>query len=321
MMIYSKISTALAGLLLVACAGVQARPVKRQRIEPEVAKLGRGFISKTAKVNGTTLYYVRGGGGPALILLHGFPQDWYEFRHVIPRLAKKFTVIAVDLRGIGRSDATSGGYDAANMAEDVYQLTQQLQLEHAYIVGHDIGGSVAYAYVRLHPNVLRGAMILETPIAGLDPWQEVISDPKLWHIGFHQTPELPERLLAGRQSIYFGIFLRRGVLDSKVISDEDVAHYADAYASPDHLRAGLEAYRAFPENEKFNTTRQNPIELPIALVGGDHSFGKLFPRVAAALRAHGCASVTVEIINNSAHYLFEEKPDAVAELIERYASR
>ena len=97
----------------------------------------------------------------------------------MPGLAKNFTVIAVDLRGIGRSTATPSGYDAANMAEDVYQLTLHLKLEHSYLIGHDIGGSVAYAFVRLHPNVLSGAMILETPIAGLDPWQEVIQSPAL----------------------------------------------------------------------------------------------------------------------------------------------
>ena len=310
----------LALILLIGCGTARGQSPAGQGADPAVAKLGKGFVANTAKVNGTTLYYVRGGTGAALILLHGFPQDWYEFRHVMPSLAKKFTVIAVDLRGIGRSPATNGGYDAATMAEDVYQLTQQLKLERPYIVGHDIGGSVAYAFVRLHPEAPRGVMILETPIAGLEPWEEIKGDPRLWHLPFHQTPDLPEKLIAGREFIYLRNFLSRGVLDSKVITDADVTHYAKSYAAPDHLRSGMEMYRAFPLNEKFNAAQTGAIDVSIVMVGGDHSFGKLLPKVSDALRAHGCASVTIEIIKNSAHYVFEEKPDAAAALIDRYAS-
>jgi alpha-beta hydrolase superfamily lysophospholipase len=109
--------------------------------------LSKDFASETASMNGTTLHYVRGGKGPPLILIHGFPQDWYEYQAIMPRLAKRFTVIAVDLRGIGGSTATAGGYDAANMAEDVDQLVTSLKLSRVYIVGHDIGGQVAYALV------------------------------------------------------------------------------------------------------------------------------------------------------------------------------
>jgi pimeloyl-ACP methyl ester carboxylesterase len=121
-----------------------------------VVQLGKDFVSNTAQVNGTTLHYVRGGTGPAVLLLHGFPQDWYAFRQIMPRLAKKFTVIAVDLRGVGGSAATPDGYEAANLAADVHQLAQQLRLERPYIAGHDIGGMVAYAVVRLYPTHVRG---------------------------------------------------------------------------------------------------------------------------------------------------------------------
>lgn len=206
------------------------------------------------------------------------------------------------------------------MAEDIHQLVQQLRLERVYIAGHDVGGSVAYAFVRLHPQATRGVMILETPVPGLDPWEEIKADPRLWHFGFHQTPGLPEKLLAGRQFIYFRDFLNRGVLNSKVISDVDVAHYANSYAAPDYLRAGMEFYRAFPDNEKFNAAQRSAIDVPIVLAGGDHSFAKLLPKVAESLRTHGCASVRVEVISNSAYYVFEEQPEIVTDLIERYAS-
>jgi alpha-beta hydrolase superfamily lysophospholipase len=110
--------------------------------------LGKEFTSETARVNGVTLHYVRGGKGHSVILIHGFPQDWFEYHTIMPRLAKQFTVIAVDLRGVGGSTATESGYDAANMAKDIYELAEMLKLEHVYIVGHDIGGHVAYAFAR-----------------------------------------------------------------------------------------------------------------------------------------------------------------------------
>jgi pimeloyl-ACP methyl ester carboxylesterase len=168
--------------------------------------LGREFRSERATVNGITLHYVRGGNGPAVILIHGFPQDWSEYRAIMPRLAKRFTVIAVDLRGVGGSTATPGGYDAANMAEDVYQLASALKLERAYIVGHDLGGMVAFAFVRRHRDATRGAMILDVPLPGIEGWDEIQGDPVVWHIRFMQVPGLPEKLVTGRQAEFFGSF-------------------------------------------------------------------------------------------------------------------
>jgi predicted alpha/beta-fold hydrolase len=130
------------------------------KIGPSPTGLGKEFASETARVNGITVHYVRGGEGPAVILIHGFPQDWFEYHAIMPRLAKQFTVIAVDLRGVSGSTASPGGYDAANMAEDIHQLAAALKLEGVYIVGHDIGGMVAYAFVRRYPQDTRGAMIL-----------------------------------------------------------------------------------------------------------------------------------------------------------------
>jgi pimeloyl-ACP methyl ester carboxylesterase len=171
-------------------------------------QLGSGFESKFAEVNGTRLHYVRGGSGPAIILLHGFPEDWYEFRLVMPRLAKTFTVLAVDLRGVGESAPSATGYEAANLAEDVHQLVVSLGLEHVYVFGHDIGGMVAYAFARRYPLSARGVMILDVAFPGLDPWQDILGHPAFWHVRFHQTG-LPEKLVSGRQAEYFRYFLRQ----------------------------------------------------------------------------------------------------------------
>ena len=317
MRIYDRwILKRLAVLVVAACAVIQGESSPRQQIDPGLATLGGGFVSDTAQVNRTTLHYVRGGTGPAIILLHGFPEDWYAYHRLMPLLAKQFTVVAVDLRGIGSSSPTAVGYDAANMAEHVHQLAEHLHLEHVYVGGQGIGGMVAYAFVRRYPETCRGVMLLDAPVPGLGPWDAVKANPIIWHIHFQQTPDLPEQLIAGREAIYLCHFL-----DSDTFSDADVARYARAYAAPEHLRALLEIYRAFPVNEKFNAAQRSPISLPLVLAPAQNSpFEKLMPGFAEALRDHGCANVKIEVIKNSVHYVADEQPEAVAQLIERYAS-
>lgn len=317
--IYSrlKILKAFVVLFLVACADASGQSPSEQTIDPALATLGSGFVSSTEHVNGTVLHYVRGGEGPAVILLHGFPEDWYEFHHVMPLLAKKFTVVAVDLRGVGGSTATPAGYDAANLAEDIHQLAEKLQLQHVYVVGHDIGGMVAYAFVRRYPETMRGVMILDVPLPGLAPWEQIQTDPLVWHIRFHQAPGLAEQLVAGREATYFRYFLR----PQFSFSDADVAHYAQAYAAPDHLRPAFEFYRAFTANEQFNAAARSPINVPIVFGSGENdAFAKYVPTIADSVRAKGCANVKTELVKNSVHYVFQEQPAAVAALIERYAS-
>jgi pimeloyl-ACP methyl ester carboxylesterase len=308
-------------VLHVGCSGAPAESPNRSRVDSAVVELGDAFVSRTANVNGTTLHYVRGGTGPAVILLHGFPQDWSVFRRIMPRLARTFTVVAVDLRGVGGSIATPSGYDAATLAEDIHHLATQLGLERPYVAGHDNGGMVAYAFARLHPDGMRGVMILDVPIPGLEPWDKVKVDPVLWHFGFHQTPNAPERLIAGREAIYFReVFFNRLAHNPKAISDGDLARYVQSYASPDQLRAGLEVYRAYPLNERFNAAQRGLIDVPIVLAGGEHSMAPLNATVARSLRDHGWGHVSVEIVTNSGHQVIDEQPETVADLLERYGA-
>jgi pimeloyl-ACP methyl ester carboxylesterase len=268
-------------------------------------------------VNGTALHYVRGGKGPAIILIHGFPQDWYEFHAIMPRLAKRFTVVAVDLRGIGGSAAVPGGYDAANMAEDVYQLATSLGLQRVYVVGHDVGGMVAYAFLRRHPEVLRGVMILDVPLPGIDGWDEVRGDPAVWHIRFMQVPGLAEKLVTGRTADYLGYFFGFGKF-----TPADRAHAVEAYTAPTQLHAAFEMYRAFPANATFNAAQRGRNEVPVFLAfGGNSPFRKLATGMADDLRAKGCTRVETGTVPDSVHYLVADQPDAVAALIEREASK
>jgi pimeloyl-ACP methyl ester carboxylesterase len=176
-----------------------------------------------------------------------------------------------------------------------------------YIVGLDIGGMVAYAFVRKYPQTTRGVMILNVP--------QIQADPILWHFRFQQVPDLAEQLVANREAIYFRYFLR-----SPIFNEADVAHYAQSYA-PDHLRAAFEFYRAFSANAEFNANARNSIDVPIVFGSGEWDvFAKYVPAIADAMRAHGCSNVHTELIKDSAHYVAEEQPAAVAALIAHCAS-
>ncbi|MGH3501024.1 MAG: alpha/beta fold hydrolase [Nocardioidaceae bacterium] len=293
----------------------------RREARAVTAALGGGFTSATAQANGTTLHYVRGGQGPPLVLLHGFPQDWYEWRQLLPRLAERYTVLAVDQRGVGGSEAPPGGYAAAELAEDIHQLVAGLGLAPIHAVGHDIGGWVAYALARLHPEAVRTALVLETLLPGITTDTELEVPVSLWHGEFHMIPDLPEALVTDRQAIYFRHFFDIGTTSPEAITDDDVRHYANAYGDAEHLRSAFEVYRAIPANIELNAQATGAIDIPLCLAGGKHVFGPALPALAAGLRGnHGWSNVTVAIISGGRHYLPDERPDDVADLIEQHAA-
>lgn len=289
--------------------------------DPAVAELGGGFVARTAGVNGTVIHYVRGGRGPTLVLLHGFPEDWYEWRRIMPRLSQRFTVLAVDLRGVGGSAPSADGYAAVNLARDVHELIDLLELGPAHLVGHDVGGGVAYAFAREFPEHTSTVTVMEMPIPGIEPQLAATVKAPLWHVPFHMTPHLPEALVAGRQTIYFRYFFNQFTADDTAISEADVAHYAAAYRDPDHLRSAFEFYRAMPTNAAYNSEHTESIDVPLLLVGGEHLFGPIVPRIAESLHTnYGWSDVGIHIVNGAKHYLVEERPDEIVELIERHTA-
>jgi pimeloyl-ACP methyl ester carboxylesterase len=294
---------ASAALLTAGARGAQSA---------QVAEPPSGFASDHVQVNGTSLHYVRGGRGPAIILIHGFPEDWVEYRAIMPRLAERFTVVAVDLPGIGRSAPAAGGYDAANLAAHIHGLAEALKLDRSYLVGHDLGGIVTYAYVRRFPSSLRGAMILDVPIPGLAGWDESTKD--FWHIGFIQVPGLAEKMVPGRQEAFLGYNLDEGKF-----TPEERAYYFQAYGPP-QLHAAFEIYRAFSKDAEWNAAQTTLNSVPLVVAVGEKSFFAPFVSTFVdGYRAKGMTHVESARIPAASHYLLADNPQAVAELIERHA--
>jgi len=303
----------LAAAVAVAGSGVAIARAVRAKVDR--GRRDRGLSFGTARVHGAVLHFAKAGRGPALILLHGFPQDWSEWRPIVARLAKRYTVIAPDLRGIGQSTAGSTKFDAATMASDVHELARVLRLDRPYVVGHDIGGMVAHAYARMFAKDVRGAMILDVPVPGLDGWDEAVSGPAAWHVGFLQTPDLPETLVAGRHAAFLGHFLAYG--DH---TEQEIAEALKAHATPAQFHAACEMYRAFPANLDFGRERRGLNDVPIVYGTGDASpFAGLADRIVAALKDSGFTNVVRATVPDAVHYLVADNPDGVAALIEQHA--
>jgi pimeloyl-ACP methyl ester carboxylesterase len=306
----SRLCCVLITLGALAC-GTGAAP---QPGTAAVSDAGPALTSSDVAVNGTTIHVARGGQGPAVILLHGFPQDSTVYRRIGRRLAERFSVVVPDLRGIGASAPASTGFDAPNLAEDVRQLAERLGLDRPFVVGHDIGGIVAYSLARAHPDALRGVMLIDAPVPGLDPWDALKCE--LWHMGFFMAPRLPEQLLAGRELAFVREFTQSALQRPDAIDDTDAERYAAAYTGAERLAAGLGYYRAFPAAEADNRARRDPTGLPLVLAASDHGFAPQLPTLSASLAAHGWRNVTERVIEQAGHYVLDEQPDSVSALIE-----
>jgi pimeloyl-ACP methyl ester carboxylesterase len=302
-------------LALTGCGATTSAANRRAAI----TRLG-GFHSRTALLNGARLHYVCGGAGPMLFLVHGFPQDWFAFHDVMARLAERYTVIAVDMRGIGGSSGPIERYDPSTLVPDLLELARHLGSDSLYIAGHDNGGMVAYTFAKAHPRMTRAAFILDAPIPGIEPWAEIRAAPELWHFGFHQTPGLPELLVDGHQQEYFLSFFNRLTHNPGAVTDREVADYARAYGTIEQLRAGFAFYRqCYPAIEKSHRLKYAPCNVPLILVGGDRSLGPVNSQIADGLRQRGWQNITVETIESAGHWIVDEQPHAVAAVIERHA--
>jgi pimeloyl-ACP methyl ester carboxylesterase len=271
------------------------------------------FSHHTASVNGIQLHYVIGGQGDPLVLLHGFPQSWYEWRHIMPALAKNYTVIAPDLRGFGDSSKPITGYDGKTTAEDIYQLVSQLGFNQILLVAHDVGSQTAYSYAAAHPNNVSKLVIMDFPFPGFLPPEFGENGP--WWFAFQQTPNLPEALVEGKEREYVSWFFKGLAYNPSAITEEDIDVFANHFSSPGGMRAAFEHFRAFPiDAEQNKESAKDKITMPVLVLGGDiyPALGGDFPGNLALSSTQALAvNVTGVIVPLSGHWIPEEQPEFV----------
>lgn len=261
-----------------------------------------------AELDDVLMHYVSCGSGPVLLLLHGWPQSWYEWRHVMPRLGSRFRVIAPDLRGLGDTSRPATGYDKRTVAADLWQLMQHLHVDEFFLVGHDWGGPTAFALTIAHPEAVRRLAILDVVIPG-DGGAGFSQGGRRWHHAFHMTPDLPEALTQGREREYLGWFYRNFAYRPDAIGEEDISEYLRTYTQPGAMRAGFEYYRALPQDAADNSqaiARTRKLGMPVLAIGGAKAWGR-GPEVIESLQ-RVATDVRGDIVPECGHFIPEEQP-------------
>ncbi|MCE9658849.1 MAG: alpha/beta hydrolase [Burkholderiales bacterium] len=272
----------------------------------------KGFAVRDIATNGATIHVRSGGSGPAVVLLHGYGETGDMWVPLAADLARDHTVIVPDLRGLGRSSKPAGGFDKKTQAEDVEGVLAALGVRQADVVAHDIGNMVAFQFAAQHPERVLRLVLIDAPVPGVGPWEEILKNPLLWHFRFG-GPDM-ERLVAGRERIYLDRFWNEFSASPARFSEAARAHYARLYALPGAMHSGFAQFAAFDQdaidNRAFLAAR-GKLKLPILALGGEKSFGLM---MATVMRSGG-ENVTEGIVPDSGHWIMEENPGATIKLV------
>jgi pimeloyl-ACP methyl ester carboxylesterase/uncharacterized RmlC-like cupin family protein len=264
------------------------------------------FRTQEIATNGTTLHVRIGGTGPVVVLIHGYGDTGDMWAPLAADLARDHTVIAPDLRGMGLSAGAADGFTKKNEAEDIAGVMNALHIERADVVGHDIGNMVAFAFAEAHQDRTTRLVMMDAPVPGIGPWDEILKNPLLWHFRFG-GPDM-ERLVAGRERIYLDRFWNEFAANPEHFPESSRRHYAALYAQPGRMHAGFRQFAAFDQDAIDNraSSALGRLQMPVLAIGGDHSFGSTM----AFVMRFAADDVHQVVIADAGHWLMEEQPRA-----------
>ena len=295
-----RILFALCAVLLAAAPAL-AQP----------APFPKGFRTQRIATNGATLHVRVGGTGPAIVLLHGYGETGDMWAPLAAELMRDHRVVVPDLRGLGLSSRPDGGYDKKTQAGDVAGVLDALAIEKADLVTHDIGNMVGFAFAAQHPDRVTSFVIMDAPVPGVGPWEEVLTNPLLWHFRFG-GPDM-ERLVAGRERIYLDRFWNEFAAHPKKFSEGSRRHYAKLYAKPGAMHAGFAQFAAFDQDAIDNRAFlvKGKLTMPVLAVGGEQSFGTMM----ATVMRFAASDVQEAIVPDAGHWIMEENPEATIQIV------
>ena len=275
-----------------------------------------GFRTQEIETNGTVLHVRIGGTGPAVMLIHGYGDTGDMWAPLAAVLVRDHTVVAPDLRGMGLSASATSGFTKKNQAEDIAGVMKALHIERADVVGHDIGNMVAFAFAEAHQDRTTRLVMMDAPVPGIGPWEEILKNPLLWHFRFG-GPDM-ERLVAGRERIYLDRFWNEFSANPAHFPETSRRHYAALYAQPGRMHAGFLQFAAFDQDAIDNraSSALGRLQMPVLAIGGDHSFGTTM----AFVMRFAADDVHQVVINDSGHWLMEEQPQATVAAIRAFVS-
>src|SRR5712672_1257374 len=274
------------------------------------------FHTQEIQTDGATIHVRVGGQGPAVVLLHGFGDTGDMWASMAAELARDHRVVVPDLRGMGLSSHPAGGYDKKTQAADIRSVLTQLGTDHAAIVGHDIGATVAYAYAARYPDKTDQLVVMDAPVPGIPPWDEIVRSPALWHFSFG-GPDA-ERLVAGRERIYLDRFWNEFAGDPSKIEEATRVHYTAFYARPGGMHSAFAQFLSIPKDAEDNkVSMTTKLTMPVLAIGAAKAFGA---NVAIVMR-NAADNVTEVVIADSGHWLMEEQPTATIAVVHNFLDR
>jgi pimeloyl-ACP methyl ester carboxylesterase len=303
--------------VLAACA-----PAGHESATRDDSAFNALFRHEFHDVDGVRMHLVSGGTGSVLVLVHGWPETWWGWRKVMPMLAERYQVIAVDLPGLGDSEGQPTSYDKLTLATYLHRLiADELGHERIFLAGHDWGGAVAFQYADQYPSEVVSLAVLELLLPGFRPDELFDEDPteESFHFAFHMAPRFPELLVAGREREYLDAFIEMSSVRKGAVTAADVDEYARTYAEPDKLRAGFELYRSLRTDADDNlaSVRRRRLPMQVLAIGGGAASG---PAVARSLRP-ATDDLSDVVVVDAGHWLIHEEPDQVAaELLEFFGA-
>lgn len=257
-----------------------------------------------------------GGSGPAVLLLHGFGDTGDMWAPLAAALAGEHTVVVPDLRGMGLFSRPAGGYDKRTQAADMRAVLDKLGIDRADVVGHDIGTMVAYAYAARYPDKTERLVVMDAPVPGIPPWEQIVRSPQLWHFSFG-GPDA-ERLVAGRERIYLDRFWNEFAGTPARIDEETRRHYASLYARKGAMHAAFAQFLAIPQDADDNLrSMASKLTMPVLAIGGAKSFGAN----EAVVMRNAASNVTELVIPDAGHWLMEEQPAATVNAVQAFLRR
>lgn len=259
------------------------------------------FKHQYATVNGVKLHYVIGGKGEPLLLMHGFGQNWYMWNRLLPELSKHFTVIAPDMRGVGESGKTKGGYDKKNMAMDMHELIKKLGYKNINLAGHDIGLMVAYAYAAQFPTEVKKMALMDALLPGIEPvWSQVKS--QAWWFGFFAQPHAGE-LVSGKVGMFLTDFWPVVGFQKNAFTLAERNEFIRAYSVPGATTGAFHWFGYFDQDAKDNVIfAKHKLPMPVLAMGSDH-FAAPFLATHTKLVAN---QVVESVIKDSGHWIVQE---------------
>ncbi|HEY7640555.1 MAG TPA: alpha/beta hydrolase [Steroidobacteraceae bacterium] len=272
------------------------------------------------EVAGLTLAYRKAGkaSDPCLVLLHGWPQTGLAWESVLPELGRDSYALAFDLPGVGDSRGAPASAEKTVIADVVLRAAEAAGGKSIIVAGYDVGGMVAFACARDHATRIDGAVVMNTVIPGLDPWQKILADPRIWHFAFHLIPNLPETLVAGHERAYFDFFYDIMASDPQNLPAARRDAYARGYAMRNALQAGFDWYRAMPRDAEHNSQRKE-IRTPMLYLRGDAD-GRSPDDYVPGIRAAGAMNLASGVLPNSGEYAPEEAAQALIAALRRFRS-